>query len=179
MHSFVYIYRSSIFFCLISKFFLTVATQTRNMKEGTNKYHVGVSSKGMNAVWRQGTAKPDSYQYSFSFMAYERQEQGTIPFAVTMSGNGSNVDCFIDELTLKNNNAQPDFIFWVYPEKVYASKRIILTSKLKDTESSEYQYYYGVTSKSIDFWSPTLKNDFGNFHLISTFLCDFNNYVLN
>ena len=147
------------------------------MKEGTNKYHVGVSSKGMNAVWRQGTAKPDSYQYSFSFMAYERQEQGTIPFAVTMSGNGSNVDCFIDELTLKNNNAQPDFIFWVYPEKVYASKLISVTSKLKSTESFEYQYYSGIRSKSMGFWTSSFEKDYGNFNSISTLFISLDNHI--
>ena len=142
------------------------------MKEGTHKYHVGISSEGMNAVWRQGTPKPESYQYSFSFMAYESQEKGTIPFAVTMITNGSNEDCFIDQISLENDNTQPDFIFWAYPKKVYASQSISLTSKLKDTELSEYHYYYRILSKSIGFWSPTLKNDFGNFDFISIVFID-------
>ena len=154
-------------FLFILFLYQIVAAEARNMKKGTHAYHVGVSAAGMNAVWRQGTAKPESYQYSFSFMAYERQEKGTIPFAVTYSKNVSNEGCFIDEMMNENANFQPDFIFWAYPDQMYKSKLISLTSKLRYFESFERQYYDGISSKSIGFWSPSMEKGLGNFHLIS------------
>ena len=141
------------------------------MKKGTRKYHVGVSPTGMNAVWRQGSQRPGSYQYFFSFRAYDMSEKGTVPFSVTYAKNDSSEDCFIVKLNSENEQIQSDFVFWVYPKQVYGSQPISLISKLNNSDSSvpsNKRKYSSMTS----FWAPRLGNHFGNCDLL-TVNCNF------
>ena len=154
----------------------TVASQTRRMQRGTHAYHVGVSSKGLNAVWRQGSEKPSSYQYSNSFEAYDQEMKGTIPYAVTYSNDKSNEDCLIKQINSskhEKNYRDMDFIFWAYPNQVHGSIEISLLSKIDVPVDSANKPPLGFGSGNsnsresttiVSFWAPNFENNFGNYH---------------
>ena len=155
----------------------TVASQTRRMQRGTHTYHVGVSTTGLNAVWRQGSVKPSVYQYSNSFEAYDQQKKGTIPYAVTYSKDKSKEDCFIKQINASKHEANyhnTDFIFWAYPSQVHGSIEISLRSKIDVPVKSAIEPSFSIGSGNSNsreslsiasFWAPNFENNFGNYHL--------------
>ena len=145
------------------------------MQRGTHTYHVGISSTGLNAVWKQGSVKPSSYQYSNSFEAYDQQSKGTIPYAVTYSKDKSKEDCFIKQINASKHEANyhnTDFMFWAYPSQVHGSIEISLRSKIDVPVSATAKPssgYESGNSKSKEetstssFWAPNFENNFGNY----------------
>ena len=129
----------------------TAQTNTRPLKRGTHRFHVGMSSAGYHTVWRQRDKKPGDYTYMFSFWAFDTLQKGTKPYAIKCDIDGINDGCNITAVYSENEQDDYAFYFYVYPEKVFGAQEILLTSKFNDTSNT-----------ILSFWAPKFGKRFGN-----------------
>ena len=132
----------------------------RAIKRGTHRFHVGISSAGYHKVWRQWDKQPVNSSYEFSFWAFDRLKEGTIPYAFTCYNDDLNNDCAIIKLHSENKNKHYMFRFYAYNKEFPWSQEIPLKSKT-DTTKNENLPETTILNTYLSLWVPKFGKTFG------------------